>query len=860
MSIVALVVSLTNVGHAAEQSSQRHQPSTLSSNEATVCVLTINCPADKTIQCHQSNNPSFTGTATYTSNPDCGTVTLTYSDAETPGGCPAEKTIARTWTATATSGDMASCVQTIFVEDTTPPSYGGTCGTNANYQCVSQVQPLALGGVGPIDQCDPSVSISSSRSDNGGSGCPGDPLIFTDVFSFTDDCGNSSQCVRTHTVIDDTPPVFTVCPADFDAGCFANVPPCDPGDATATDNCSAVTITCNDSPPPGGGCSGTITRTYTATDACGNTETCVQLITVSDDPPTIVCPDDFSVDCLADVPACDPGDATATDDCGGVTVTCSDGPLVGGTCSGTITRTFTATDDCGNQTSCDQIITVTGDVPAISCPADFDVACLEDVPPCNPNDATATANCGSVTITCSDGPLVGGPCSGTITRTYTATYECGGVASCDQIITVLGDIPTITCPDDFNVGCLAELPPCDPNDATVTTNCGSVTVTCSDGPLVGDPCGGTVTRTYVATSECGSMASCDQIITIGGSSSVTISCLSNIIVQRFADLPPCDPNDATVTGGCDVVVTCFRSSVGGVGCTDVSVPITYTYTATDACGNEAFCERVVTVLRPDCPFFVAAGDVSSPVDVAVGGRSTIPIRLDSAQSDVGSFELAFAYDDNVFSIAQVERGSALADWEYFTYRLETGVIRLIAMADLANGAMHPPSSAYRPVGVLANVTVNVTPNRQLAGQSVYWQACLDGCTDNTISSRSGDMTFVMAESDYENCEASLSGSVLPGVRLASAQMRIVEPAGSRGDINQNGLSYEVGDAILLVNYLINGVEVFSEDAALRALQVQAGDVNGDGVSLTVADLTYLIRVISGAVSPTIEAKLSPYAG
>ncbi|HEX9749883.1 MAG TPA: hypothetical protein VGB22_01150, partial [candidate division Zixibacteria bacterium] len=421
--------------------------------------------------------------------------------------------------------------------------------------------------------------------------------------------------------------------------------------------------------------------------------------------------------------------------------------------------------------------------------------------------------------------------------------------------------PDITCPDDYSVECEAEITACDPGDATATDNIGGVTITCADGPLVGGPCGGTVTRTYTATDDCGNSSECDQIITVEDQTPPTVTCMLDIDVQRFVDLPPCDVLDATVTDNCGpVTVVCERSSVGGVGCTDVSVPITYTYTATDACGNEAFCERVVTVLRPDCPFFVAAGDVSSPVDVAVGGRTTIPIRLDSAQSDVGSFELAFAYDDEVFSIAQVERGSALADWEYFTYRLETGVIRLIAIADLANGAMHPPSSAYRPVGVLANVTVNVTPDRSLAGQSVYWQTCLDGCTDNTISSRTGDMTFVMAESDYENCAASLSGSVLPGVQLGSAQMRIVEPAGSRGDINQNGLSYEVGDAILLVNYLINGVEVFSEDAALRALQVQAGDVNGDGVSLTVADLTYLIRVISGAVSPTIEAKLSPYAG
>ena len=52
-------------------------------------------------------------------------------------------------------------------------------------------------------------------------------------------------------------------------------------------------------------------------------------------------------------------DATATDNCGEVTITVEEANYPGA-CAGdyVITRTFTATDDCGNATSATQTITI----------------------------------------------------------------------------------------------------------------------------------------------------------------------------------------------------------------------------------------------------------------------------------------------------------------------------------------------------------------------------------------------------------------------------------------------------------------------------------------------------------------------
>ncbi len=77
---------------------------------------------------------------------------------------------------------------------------------------------------------------------------------------------------------------------------------------------------------------------------------------------------------------------------------------------------------------------------------------------------------------------------------------------------------------------------------------------------------------------------------------------------------------------------------------------------------------------------------------------------------------------------------------------------------------------------------------------------------------------------------------------------------ARADINLNGISYEIADAVLFSNYFVNGLGVFTIN---QAGQIAASDVNADGLVLTVADLVYLIRAIIGDVPMT--PKLSPNA-
>ena len=78
---------------------------------------------------------------------------------------------------------------------------------------------------------------------------------------------------------DTRPPVFTVCPGNFNLGCNPpTIPDCDLSTVTATDNCGTPVVTCTRSDTVQG-CTITRTLTYTATDGCGQTAVCVQKIT-----------------------------------------------------------------------------------------------------------------------------------------------------------------------------------------------------------------------------------------------------------------------------------------------------------------------------------------------------------------------------------------------------------------------------------------------------------------------------------------------------------------------------------------------------------------------------------------------------
>src|ERR1035438_9814955 len=125
--------------------------------------------------------------------------------------------------------------------------------------------------------------------------------IIIRTFTATDASGNKRSSSQTIIVKDTTGPVVT-CPPEVTIGCTDSLDPLVNlalGVATATDSCSGASAPTYSDVHTLGNCAGnyTVARTWSSTDGCGNTGTCVQTIQLQDThPPAVTCPANVTID------------------------------------------------------------------------------------------------------------------------------------------------------------------------------------------------------------------------------------------------------------------------------------------------------------------------------------------------------------------------------------------------------------------------------------------------------------------------------------------------------------------------------------------------------------------------------------
>jgi len=285
------------------------------------------------------------------------------------------------------------------------------------------------------------------------------------------------------------------------------------------------------------------------------------------------------------------------------------------------------------------------------------------------------------------------------------------------------------------------------------------------------------------------------------------------------------------------------------------------------------------------------------IDVLTGSTVCVPLTINNIDPclELGGFDLLFTYDASVLTVQGLEMvGSGLdaADWECLTYRIVStnpALIRIVAIADMNNSNQHPDTLCLD--GLLANVCFKVTHDQNAGCQSAHIQWYWNDCGDNTASDPTGNILYIITNPDgnppyaggdpiagingggiiSNSCNidaqlATMEGGIngpdafpcpnpdttkpdpVEALCFINGKIKIICPGDidDRGDINLNGLAYEIADAVLYSNYFISGPSVFTINVAG---QTAASDVNADGTPLTVADLVYLIRVITGDALP-----------
>ncbi|HUU46548.1 MAG TPA: hypothetical protein VM118_12525 [Acidobacteriota bacterium] len=255
-----------------------------------------------------------------------------------------------------TNGCTASDTALVVITpDNEPPKI--VCPPNVTLECHDSTDPENTGYATATDNCDEDPDIDHSDYVIDGS-CPNEFTIER-TWTATDDAGNSTFCMQLISVMDTIPPVLSGCPGGIRILCDAPVPP--PPSVTATDNCEGVTVDFKETKQLNGcgGYTGTIVRTWVATDACGNKDTCQQIITVYDETAPVcdrVPPDTSFFLCDPGSEVCVPvGGSDACDATVSCWVVSGPGEVVGGRWCYTASKTeafdvrVACADDCDNR-------------------------------------------------------------------------------------------------------------------------------------------------------------------------------------------------------------------------------------------------------------------------------------------------------------------------------------------------------------------------------------------------------------------------------------------------------------------------------------------------------------------------------
>ena len=333
-----------------------------------------------TDNCEGAIIPAFTESSSKTSDGSCTDNTYT---------------ILRTWVAADSCGNMVSTTQTINVEDLVEPDFDIPADTLINCDVASDTS--ALGSITNItDNCSAIDTVIFTETITPGM-CPNERTI-TRIWTVEDVCANFRTKTQTITVQDTIAPT-AVFPADTTVNCQDAANLGVTGTPTmVSDNCDPnPAVTHSDVITPGT-CqySYTIQRTWKVKDACKDSITSLQIITVIDTIPPVVgsaasnlvitCDDGVDADSVFNAWVTSNASATATDNCtttGGLvweaynTGTTDPASLPGPDCMNltmgvyrTRTVDFIVIDKCGNADTTTATFTVRDDsAPVITdCP------------------------------------------------------------------------------------------------------------------------------------------------------------------------------------------------------------------------------------------------------------------------------------------------------------------------------------------------------------------------------------------------------------------------------------------------------------------------------------------------------------
>jgi gliding motility-associated-like protein len=591
-------------------------------------------PADVVVECNQIP-PVATPTATDVCMPN---VPLVFRQDTIFNNCLF--TLVRTWTATDNCNNRAVATQRVTVLDRTAPAFIGV-PASIQVQCFGQVPTLTPPTI--RDACDPNATMQQVVRTLIENDCE---AIYRYTWYVQDNCGNRDSVSATVTVRDTIAPrIISAPPVQITIECGQPVPTQEPVFADNCDDTLTLTAISGISQLP---CGELISRSWTATDDCGNSVTFAQEVRIIDNTPPIITgvPADTLVECRHVPLVARP---RFTDNCDQRLDTTFRETITGDTCIYTIRRVWTATDDCGNTAVKTQIIAVvdtSGPELIFLHPALFGLQSgdtllfqCDQAPRFTPYDVKARDYCDPrVQVQFEDLDLQIGDCleDGFLMFMwcrYYATDRCGNTTSVEFYVKVIDTTPPVIhgVGVDLALGCHDAIPPA--GIVTATDNClGTVSLVMHADTIPGDcPGAYTIERTWTATDHCLNVGTAVQRIVVRDNTppvfslspiSLKVSCEDTIPVPTF-----------TVTDDCYLDIDIYLASEDTVllDCCPKGFKLERTWAAIDDCGNISTAVQSILIF-----------DEEAPTILGVPANMTIFLALGQAVPPAAS---VFVYDN-----------------------------------------------------------------------------------------------------------------------------------------------------------------------------------------------------------------------
>ncbi len=255
----------------------------------------------------------------------------------------------------------------------------------------------------------------------------------------------------------------------------------------------------------------------------------------------------------------------------------------------------------------------------------------------------------------------------------------------------------------------------------------------------------------------------------------------------------------------------------------------FALTATDEGGASA-TENVEFTLLPTLPVELAISDEQAYSGEVV----TISINLHNRVPITG-FNLTIGFDPTLLTFVSADKsGTRIAGWPQLTQ--SEGTDKIFISARSTAGA--PGNALAVGNGTVVKLRFQISSNLQFAGlySPLEFDYVDPGGEDENIALDAAGAAVARSQTLYS------PGGVL-----------VKKYAGLVGDINLNGVAFEIGDVVYFTNFFINPAQY-----PLTGERLQNSDINQDGVPATLGDLIRLLLIVNGGAKLATPAVVEEF--